>query len=132
MISFKFQIILIVGALFCFFALINLIRKYKLELRYSLLWMIVMLLILFLAVDPHLVGWVSQAMGVELPVNALFFLTIFGLILIVFSLTVTVSKLTTKIKELSQQLGIMQHNLNELKKDQDQANSNSTNSSIAD
>ncbi|MGG0823299.1 DUF2304 domain-containing protein [Paenibacillus turicensis] len=115
MISFKFQIILIVGALFCFFALINLIRKYKLELRYSLLWMIVMLLILVLAIDPHLVGWVSKGMGVELPVNAVFFLTIFGLTVIVFSLTVTVSKLTTKIKELSQQLGIMQHHLNELK-----------------
>jgi predicted Holliday junction resolvase-like endonuclease len=54
-------------------------------------------------------------MGVELPVNAVFFLTIFGLIVIVFFLTVTVSKLTTKIKELSQQLGIMQYDLNELK-----------------
>jgi hypothetical protein len=115
MISIKFQIILIVGALFCFFALINLIRRYKLELRYSLLWMMVMLLILILAVNPHLVGWISRAMGVELPVNAVFFLTIFGLIVIVFFLTVTVSKLTTKIKELSQQLGIMQYDLNELK-----------------
>lgn len=115
MISIKFQIILIVGALFCFFTLINLIRKYKLELRYSLLWMMVMLLILVLAVDPHLVGWISRAMGVELPVNAVFFLTIFGLIVIVFSLTVTVSKLTTKIKELSQQIGLMQYDLNELK-----------------
>lgn len=122
MISFKFQIILILGALFCFFALINLIRKYKLELRYSLLWMVVMLLVLVLAINPHLVVWISRGMGVEMPVNAVFFLTIFGLIVIVFSLTITVSRLTTKIKELSQQVGIMQHHLNEMRQ-QDQQKS---------
>lgn len=111
MISIRLQICLIIGSIICFLVLVNLIRKYRMELRYSMLWILIMVLILFLSIFPNSIHFVSNLMGIELPVNALFFLTIFGLIVIMFSLTLEVSKMNMKIKELSQELGLTKHAL---------------------
>ncbi|KHF35108.1 hypothetical protein CM49_02695 [Paenibacillus sp. P1XP2] len=111
MISIRLQICLIIGSIICFLVLVNLIKKYRMELRYSMLWILIMVLILFLSIFPNSIHFVSNLMGIELPVNALFFLTIFGLIVIMFSLTLEVSKMNMKIKELSQELGLTKHAL---------------------
>ena len=96
--------------------LLNLIRKYKLELKYTLLWLIVMLIIVFLSIFPKGFSIVSQLMGIELPVNALYLLAFFCSFAILFSLTMTISNSTTKIKELSQQIGLLKYEIEQLKK----------------
>ncbi|MGN7456716.1 DUF2304 family protein [Paenibacillus pasadenensis] len=54
------------------------IRRYKLELRYSMLWLILGIIFLILALIPSSFSTISKVMGIELPVNALFLITIFG------------------------------------------------------
>lgn len=115
MVSLKLQIILLLGSLVGFFILINLIRKYTLELKYSILWFIVTILSIILSIFPKLFTYISHIMGIELPVNALFLLTLLGTIMIMFSLTLEVSKSTIKIKELSQEVGILRYELEKLK-----------------
>ncbi|MDQ1235817.1 hypothetical protein QE450_003315 [Paenibacillus sp. SORGH_AS306] len=115
MVSLKLQIILLLGSLVGFFILINLIRKYTLELKYSILWFIVTILSIILAIFPKLFTYISHIMGIELPVNALFLLTLLGTIMIMFSLTLEVSKSTIKIKELSQEIGILRYELEKMK-----------------
>lgn len=115
MVSLKLQIILLLGSLVGFFILINLIRKYTLELKYSILWFIVTILSIILSIFPKLFTYISHIMGIELPVNALFLLTLLGTIMIMFSLTLEVSKSTIKIKELSQEVGILRYELEKMK-----------------
>ncbi|KAF6634919.1 DUF2304 domain-containing protein [Paenibacillus polymyxa] len=116
MISFKLQIILLIGAIISFFLVVNLIKVYKLELKYSMLWLIVMVIIILLSIFPKSFSFISNIMGIELPVNALYLLTISGVIVIMFSLTLEVSKSTIKIKELSQEIGLLKHDLEKLQK----------------
>ncbi|MWC27300.1 DUF2304 domain-containing protein [Paenibacillus sp. MMS18-CY102] len=116
MISLKLQLILLVISILCFLVIINMIRKYKLELKYTLLWLLISLVMIILAVFPKLYTFISHAMGIELPVNALFLSTIFCAFVIIFYLTVTVSRSSTKIKELSQELGLLKYEVDELKR----------------
>lgn len=115
MVSIKLQFFLLLGSIICLFLFINLIRKYSIELKYSMLWLIIMLISTFLSIFPKSFTFISHLIGIELPVNALFLLTIFGIMLIMFSLTLEVSKSTIKIKELSQELGLLRHELEKLK-----------------
>ncbi|MDQ0724089.1 hypothetical protein QF049_005350 [Paenibacillus sp. W4I10] len=115
MISFKLQIILFVGAIISLFLVINLIKRYKLELKYSILWLLTSVVVLILSIFPKSVVFLAEMMGIELPVNALFLLTLLGIIIIMFSLTLEVSKSTTKIKELSQELGILKNDFEKLR-----------------
>ncbi|WP_019424795.1 DUF2304 domain-containing protein [Paenibacillus sp. OSY-SE] len=107
MISLKLQVILIIASVICALILFNLIKKYRLELKYTMLWLILMFIILNLAIFPGLIRLLAKAMGIELPVNALFLLVSFSSFAILFSMTITASRSATKIKELSQELGLL-------------------------
>ncbi|ANF98437.1 DUF2304 domain-containing protein [Paenibacillus bovis] len=115
MVSLKLQLILLAGSLICLVLLINFIRKYRLELKYSMLWFVVTIISVVLSIFPTILNGISHLMGIELPVNALFLLTFLGLIMIILSLTLELSKSTTKIKELSQEVGILKHEMEKIK-----------------
>lgn len=115
MISLKLQLILIAGAILSSVLLINSIRKYRLELKYTMLWLALMFIILVLSIFPNLIGMLSNYMGIELPVNALFLFVSFCALLILFSITVIVSRSSTRIKELSQEIGLLKLEMKRLK-----------------
>lgn len=119
MISFKLQVILFIGSILCFALVINMIRKYRVELKYSMLWLCVMLIVLVLSIFPNSFETIATLMGIELPVNALFLLSNFGIALIVFSLTIVTSKSTVKLKELTQEVGLLKLEIEEMKKSLD-------------
>ncbi|AWP25485.1 hypothetical protein PVOR_31479 [Paenibacillus vortex V453] len=111
MISFKLQVILIASSLLCVVLLINLLSRYRLELKYSILWIAVVVLLFILSIFPKVFSFFSESLGIELPVNALFLFSIFGLICISFSATLEISKANNKIKDLTQEIGIMKRNV---------------------
>ncbi|WP_211750269.1 DUF2304 domain-containing protein [Paenibacillus sp. Marseille-Q4541] len=111
MISFKLQIILIASSLFCVLLLLNLLRRYRIDLKYSILWIIVGGILLILSLFPRLFDYITNILGIELPVNALFLLSIFGLICISFSATLEISKANNRIKDLTQEIGLMKRDM---------------------
>lgn len=102
MMTSKFQIILIVGILLILLLILNMIRKRKLELKYSLVWLIVMIMLLFIAGSPEKLAEISKALGIYSPVNMVFFLGFVFSLIIIFVLTVTVSRLSARIRRLAQ------------------------------
>lgn len=124
MITLKLQFILLTGSLACLIILINMIRRYKLELKYTLLWLIMMSIVLLLSVFPGSFSVISSLMGITLPVNGLYLVAIFCIFLILFSLTASVSRATNKIKELSQELGMLKHEFEKLKRSQETGSEN--------
>lgn len=111
MISAKLQFIMAGGSIVASFVLLNLILKYKLELKYSLLWFLLNIALILIAIYPKILSSISDAMGIELPVNALFFFGILLLMLIVFSLTVALSRMSHRLRMLSQELGLLKQEL---------------------
>lgn len=115
--------ILIIGA--AILALIYVVRKIKnkgIELKYSLLWLLLGLGILVFAGFPKIGNLLSGLLGVQQPMNLLFFAGFCFLLPIVFSLSVAVSKLSNKIKRLTQETALLRKEL-ERKEEKEEGNS---------
>lgn len=106
MISLKLQVLLVLISLISLVLLINMIVKYKLELKYSLLWILFNIITIVFATFPSIPEVLSVWLGFEKPVNAVFLFGILISLIIIFSLTITISNTQNKLKQLSQELGI--------------------------
>ena len=91
-----------------------LLKKKRLDLRYSLLWIFSGILMLILAVFPGILSALARAVGIYVHTNALFALILFCLILILMSLTSIVSVLNEKLKKLTQDNALLEKRLREL------------------
>jgi hypothetical protein len=114
MISLKLQLMMSLISLVGLAFLLNQIVKYKLELKYSLLWLFLSLATIILAVIPKLSFNMAHWFGIETPVNVLFLFGILVSLMIVFSLTVALSQHMVRIRHLSQELGIYKNELTKL------------------
>ncbi|MCM3272400.1 DUF2304 domain-containing protein [Paenibacillus elgii] len=117
MISIKLQLFLVIISFAGLLMFINMIVKYKLELKYSLLWIFFSLVTIILAIFPDLSKCISDLLGFEKPVNAIFLFGIILTLIIIFSLTITLSSNQTKIKQLTQEIGINKLENSQLKEE---------------
>ncbi len=104
---------IVVGIIVVFFlALIaNMVRKKKIDLKYSLRWMILCLLALILDIFPQLIYSCAKMLGIELPSNMVFFVAIVLLISVIYALATSVSHLSTKVKRLTQELALLREEI---------------------
>ncbi|MED4889241.1 DUF2304 domain-containing protein [Lysinibacillus fusiformis] len=116
MISIKLQLILLIIILIAIIQLIRMITRYKLDLKYALLWLLLSVISLSLAIFPSILYYIADLLSIETPTNALFLLSILLVLAIIFSLTIALSRASNKIKELSQELGILKYELESLRK----------------
>lgn len=116
MITLKLQLLLLIFSLSGFIILLNMISKYRLELKYALLWLGLSLLTVLLAIFPNISMILTSIMSIESPVNALFLFFIGFSLAILFSLSVALSRTSQSVKNLTQELGIMKAELNKLTK----------------
>ena len=74
MMTLKLQIVIAIAILAILAVLVNMIRKRSLELKYALVWMMVLAALLIFDCAPVLLNIVSNFMGFYAPVNMIFFL----------------------------------------------------------
>jgi len=110
------QIILFVTTLGFLIYIISMVRNKKLELCYILIWLFSGIGLLILTVLPGVLMVISRFLHIVDPVNTLFLVIIFFLILIIFSLTKELSNYYTKINVLIQEMGIIKLEIERLKK----------------
>ncbi|GMB01248.1 DUF2304 domain-containing protein [Pelosinus sp. IPA-1] len=116
MLPIRLQVILIVFSSISMLFSLKMIRKFQLDLKYALLWLVLNSAILVLAAYPPLLLNLAKEFAIEIPANALF---LFGIVIsmsIIFSLTVALSRTSYKIKMISQELGILKEEVQRLKK----------------
>ncbi|AKG36509.1 DUF2304 domain-containing protein [Paenibacillus durus] len=116
MFPFKLQITLIVLSILLLFLLINMIKKYELQLRYALLWIFLVFLMLIVSIFPGIAFYFTQAFGFETPSNFVFLLGILSALIIIFSLTVSISNLANKLRQISQEVGLLKNEIEKMKK----------------
>lgn len=107
MITVKLQVILLITSILTFLFIINMIRKYNLELKYSLLWIFFCIVNVLLASFSQIGTITAELLSIKEPVNAIFLLSFIFQFSLIFSLTLTISRLSNKLSQLVQELGIL-------------------------
>jgi hypothetical protein len=116
----KLQISLIFLCVLLLFLLINMIKKYELQLKYALLWFVVVIIMIALSLVPQIAFYFTDIFGFQAPSNFVFLVGILSGMVIIFSLTVSISNSSNKLRQMSQEMGLLKQQLNdtELKIDQ--------------
>ncbi len=104
--SLKIQIIIAVLVVLALVFIANLVRKEALDIKFALPWITVGAVVLLLDLFPGIMNSLVRLLGIELPVNMMFF---FGFtLLLLFSLTVKVSRQSGQLKRLVQEVALLQ------------------------
>ena len=102
------RIFLITGALSTLVYFIRKIRRSKIKINHSIFWMVFGLILLSLAAIPESFFWISYLLGFQSPVNLLYVLVIFLMVIKLFTTTMRLSKLSEQVEALAQELAIYQ------------------------
>lgn len=102
------RIFLLAIAVVFLIEVLRLVSAGKLQLKYSLLWMLLSIILMVCAIFPELVYVFSGCFGFQSPSNFVFLVSIVGLIGICLSLTVIVSWQARDIRFLLQKVTLME------------------------
>lgn len=108
------QIFIVLVVLLFMLYLANMVRRNKVELRYSLLWFLLGLGILIFACFPQLCASLAALLGIGQPINLLFFIGFCLTLVIIFSQSIALSRLSEKNKKLTQELGLLRQEVKKL------------------
>ena len=110
------RVSLLVAIMIYLIIIMFLLRQKKLNLKYSLLWMFMAIVLLLMVAFPKAIETAAHFIGVVSYINAIFMAFIFFILLLVVSLTSIVSKQHREIKTLIQNVALLQKRLEELEK----------------
>lgn len=100
-----------IAAFFLALAIVGLVgemlRRKKLREKYAIWWLVVGIATLILAAFPQLLGYVAQAVGVQLPSNLLFILSILMLLGVCLHLSWEISVVEEETRALAEEVAIL-------------------------
>lgn len=121
MMTFKLQLIIGICLVVALLAIVNMIRKRKLELKYALSWLIAIVFVLIMDCFPVLLTRLSYFLGIWAPVNMIFFLGFCFSLLIIFVLTVILSRMSERVRKLAQAVALNEEKIELLMKEHEAA-----------
>ncbi|MCI8556355.1 MAG: DUF2304 domain-containing protein [Lachnospiraceae bacterium] len=101
-----FRILLIVVSLITTYYILKRIRQSKLQIEYAIFWILFSGVLIVFSLFPWLVSMFTRLIGMQLPVNFIFLLFIFVLMVKLFFMTIELSTLENKVKDLTQELAL--------------------------
>lgn len=116
--SLKIQIIVAVVLVIALAAIINMVKKEVLDIRFALSWLTVGIIVLILDLFPPIMDWLVHLVGIELPVNMLFFFGFCFTLFLVFGLTMKVSRQSEQLKRLTQEVALLEKSLEDADKNE--------------
>lgn len=112
----ELQILVAILAIFACVYITRLLRTRRLELKYVLLWYLVLIMLLILDLVPGALNGLTALLDFQLPVNMMFFAGFIFVLLILFSHTVILSELSKRNERLTQMVGLLEQRVTELEK----------------
>ncbi len=100
------RIILIISAVLLFLYMIKKIRQSKMKIEHTIFWLLFAFVLIVMGVFPQIVYIISDWIGFQSPVNMVFLMIIFILIVKNFLATLQISHLENKVDNLVQQIAI--------------------------
>lgn len=114
MITGRFQFFAIAAVALFFLLVFCLLKKNRLSLRYSLLWLLSGVIMLVLALFPQLLDRFARLIGIYSSVNALFAVILFCGLMLMISFTVIVSREKQEIVRSIQRMAVLEKRIREL------------------
>lgn len=108
-----------IAAALVFAFIVWLLRRGVLKEKYAVLWLLVTLVAAILALVPGAPRWLADVVGVEIPANLLFFVTLVLLILVSVQLSYELSKHDAKIRRLAEESALLEERLRRLEERDD-------------
>lgn len=96
------------------------VRKRKLTIDFSILWIIGAIAIFIIGCFPDIIIWLADIIGIAYPPSLLFLLSIAFLLLLSLNNSLIISELKEKNKELIQNSAILDERLRQLEKRQEE------------
>lgn len=87
--------------------ILELVRRRRLRVEYSWLWIASGCTIIFLIIRYDQLIWLTELVGAAIPTSTLFFLCILYLALLSLNYSVRLTSLSQQVKELSQDLALL-------------------------
>lgn len=109
MMTWRIRIAIIVILVIALMAIVNLIRKRSLELKYALTWLFLGVAMLGVVLVPGLLGTISDALGIYSPMNMVFFLGFLFSIVVIFTLTMSISNNSNRVRKMAQMIALNEY-----------------------
>ena len=110
------KMVVVVYCVGLFLLLMELIRRDRLTFKYASPWIICLLLGIFFGVFDQFLDRVSAWLGFGLTSNFIFFAVLGGFVFLSLLMTLFLCQQNKRNDRIAQQLGILEHELRELKK----------------
>lgn len=106
----------IVGALLTLGVVIEMLRRRKLRERHAVWWMVAGLLALIIGVFPGVLAWAATLVGITLPTNLVFFVSLFILFLVSIQHSVELTTLEQKTQTLAERAALQDMRIGDLER----------------
>ncbi len=116
MIPSRLKLVLLCSLIIFLVIVFALLKRKRLALRYTLLWLLTAVVLLIFVIFPELLVGVSRLLGIQTTMNTLYILLIGFLIILTISLTSIVSGQKERIRVLTQQSAVLDKRIRELEK----------------
>ena len=112
MMSWRVRIAIVIVLIIGLAAIVNLIRKRSLELKYALTWLILGAGLLVVVIVPGFLNTLSDALGIYNPMNMVFFLGFVFSIVVIFVLTMSISNNSNRVRKMAQKIALNEYRSN--------------------
>lgn len=112
MMTWRIRIAIVVVLIIGLAAIVNLIRKRSLELKYALTWLFLSAGLLLIVIVPGLLNWLSEVLGIYNPMNMVFFLGFLFSIIVIFVLTMSLSNNSNRVRKMAQKIALNEYRSN--------------------
>lgn len=100
------RVFIIIGAFCLLIYMLKKIRQSKLKIEYTIFWILFSLALVLIGIFPKVFYFISRIIGFQAPINMIFLVIIFVLIVKLFLTSMQISKLENKVDSLTQQIAI--------------------------
>lgn len=107
--SYYLRSILLCASVLALIYVFRKIRKAQIQLQDSLFWIFLSVVFVVMGAFPQLVYALTRLVGFQAPVNLIFLMMIFILLIKVFLLSIKISQLENKLDNLVQELAISEN-----------------------
>lgn len=111
------QIIGILAAALTLIVVIEMVRRGRLKERHALWWLIAGILALIIGIFPGLLIGVAGIVGIEVPINLVFFVSIAVLFLVCIQSSSELTSLEEKTRKLAEESALLRQRIEQLEKD---------------
>lgn len=105
----RLKVIILITLIIGLCAIVNLIRKRALELKYAITWLVLDFGLVLIVWIPGLIDWISEVLGIYDVTNMVFFVGFVFSIIIIFTLTMSLSRNSDRIRKLAQRMALNEY-----------------------